>query len=179
MKISVVAVIAIVMFGFTNFKVLADSHQKHHCSHNKKANTDLTIERGWARATPGMVKNGAVYLTVLNKGKKKDTLVAAESELAERTEIHTHQDENGIMKMRRVPALEISPKERITFKPGGYHVMLLGLHEPLKRGKTITLKLIFKTAGKVKFQAKIMGVGTLNAPSAQKQNEHKGTHHHH
>ena len=173
------AICATLIFGITNFKVLAHSHSKHQCSHNKKAYTGVVIENGWARASAGMSKNGAVYLTIVNNGKDKDTLTGAESALAERIEIHTHENENGIMRMRRVPTLEISPKERITFKPGGYHVMLLGLHKPLKRGNTITFKLTFRKAGKVKIHAKIMGVGTLNAPSVQKKNEHKGAHHNH
>ena len=68
---------------------------------------ELKIDHPWARATPGAVKNGAAYLTVSNTGKQADRLVAASVDVADHAELHTHLNDNGVMKMRRVPALEI------------------------------------------------------------------------
>ncbi len=109
----------------------------------------LSVSDAWAR--PGMEGgNSAVYFRIRNGGDREDTLYAAESDVAEKVEIHeTYKTEKGLMGMRHVPFVVIPAGGEILFKPGGYHVMLINLKRPLKEGDRITLVLRFKVAGEV------------------------------
>ncbi len=111
----------------------------------------LTVSDAWAR--PGMKGgNSAAYFVINNDSDKPDTLYGADvkEDIAKRVEIHeTYDAGNGKMGMRHVPFIVIPPKSKVEFKPGGYHVMLIGLKETLSEGKTFTLILRFKRAGDV------------------------------
>jgi periplasmic copper chaperone A len=107
----------------------------------------LEIEKAWAR--PTATANGAVYLEIENKGTATDKLVAASTTAAAKAELHTHLMEGGIARMRPVDGIEVTPGSATVLRPGGLHVMLLGLKAPLKTGDTITLTLTFEKAGKV------------------------------
>lgn len=123
----------------------------------------LTIENVWARPTAGSAKMGAAYLTVKNGGKEADTLTSASSPDTAKAELHEHIHDNGVMKMREVKGgIAIPAGGAVEFKPGGYHVMLMGLKHDLEEGKTLPLKLGFAKAGEVDVQVKI----SKKAPSA-------------
>jgi periplasmic copper chaperone A len=104
----------------------------------------LNVVGAWSRATPGQSKNGAVFLEI--KSDRADQLLSASGAVADAIEIHTHINDNGIMQMRRVDAVEIA-EGATKFVPGGYHIMLLGLKQPLKAGDTFKLTLTFAAAG--------------------------------
>jgi periplasmic copper chaperone A len=106
----------------------------------------LSVMGAWSRATPGASKNGAVFLEV--KSDKTDKLLSAGGAVADAIEVHTHINDNGIMQMRRVDAVDIA-EGSTKFVPGGYHIMLLGLKQPLKDGQTFKLTLKFEAAGVV------------------------------
>ncbi len=111
----------------------------------------LTVSEAWAR--PGMKGgNSAAYFVVQNDSDRPDTLYAASvvEDIARKVEIHeTYDAGNGKLGMRHVPFVVVPAKGKLIFKPGGYHVMLIGLKETLSEGKTFTLVLHFKRAGKV------------------------------
>ena len=107
----------------------------------------IEIEHPWARASA--MANGAIYMELENKGGAPDKLVAASTPAANKAELHTHLMENGIARMRPVEAIEVTPGSPTVLRPGGLHVMLMGLKAPLKVGDTITLTLTFEKAGKV------------------------------
>ncbi|WP_343584074.1 copper chaperone PCu(A)C [Herbaspirillum sp.] len=111
----------------------------------------LEIGHPYARATvPGQPAGGA-YLSLENKGTTPDKLVALSSPVAKTTEIHTMAMEGNLMKMREVDGgLAIQPGQKIAMQPGnGYHIMLMGLSQPLKAGDKVPLTLTFEKAGKV------------------------------
>jgi copper(I)-binding protein len=114
---------------------------------------DLHIGHPWARATvPGQPSGGA-YLSIENTGKTSDKLVSASSPIARSTEIHTMSMEGDVMKMREVGSIEIKPAEKIAMQPGnGYHIMMIGLSQPLKTGDKIPMTLTFEKAGKLEVQ---------------------------
>ncbi|MGO9544686.1 MAG: copper chaperone PCu(A)C [Rhodomicrobium sp.] len=118
---------------------------------------DLTIGHPWARPTAGTNKLGAAYLTVKNGGAEADTLLSASSPDAAKAEIHEHiHDANGVMRMRPVEGgLKIPAGETVEFKPGGYHIMLIGLNHNFEEGHAIPLKLSFAHAGDVNVEVKI------------------------
>lgn len=111
----------------------------------------LDIGHPYARATvPGQPAGGA-YFSVENKGSSADKLIALSSPVAKTTEIHTMAMEGNLMKMREVDGgLEIKPGQKIAMQPGnGYHIMLMGLTQPLKAGDKVPLTLTFEKAGKI------------------------------
>ena len=125
----------------------------------------LTIDHPWARATPGQAKNGAAFVTIHNGGANGDQLVSAAAEVAKRIELHTHMHKDGVMQMREVEAIEVPANGMATLKPGGYHVMLIGLHAPLKEGERFPLTLTFKEAGSVTVEVAVESVGSMGSAS--------------
>ena len=127
--------------------------------------------RAWARATPPGARTGVAYLTIENRNAAPDRLVRAETPVAERAELHAHDMEAGVARMRSVDGLEVAPGQTTVLAPGGLHVMLVGLHRPLKRGEAFALTLVFERAGPVTLEVRVEGAGA-GGPS-------KGHHHGH
>jgi len=100
----------------------------------------------WSRAMPPVARNGAVYMAVVNAGASADRIVAVESPIAARAELHAHTVQDGVMKMTRVPEVPLPAGARAVFAPGGLHVMLMDLREPLEPGRTFPLTLRFEHA---------------------------------
>jgi copper(I)-binding protein len=119
----------------------------------------ITVKHAWSRAMPPVSATGAAYLSVHNAGPATARLVAAESDAAPRVELHTHINDGGVMRMRQVPAIEVPPGETVALKPGGSHVMLMGLVRPLVEGESISLALRFEKAGTLTLRVPIMPSG--------------------
>lgn len=109
----------------------------------------VQIEQPWARETPPTVTNGAAYMTLLNRGDQPDRLLGVNGEVAKTIELHSHLMEGGQMKMRPVAAIEVKPGEPTVLKPGGLHIMLIDLKQPLVAGQHFPLTLNFEKAGKI------------------------------
>ena len=105
---------------------------------------EIAIEEAWARATPPGARTGAIYLTLVNDGAA-DALVGADTEAADRAELHTHVHENGMMAMREVEAIAVPAGGTARLEPHGDHVMLFGLRGPLVAGEVLRLTLDFET----------------------------------
>lgn len=119
---------------------------------------ELAVSAPWARATAGRAENGAAYVS-LTGGSAADALLAASSPVAETVELHTHLEEDGVMRMRPVEAIPVGPGEKVQLKPGGLHIMLIGLKGPLKEGKRFPLTLVFQRAGTVTVEVPILAPG--------------------
>jgi periplasmic copper chaperone A len=133
----------------------------------------LTITQPWSRATaPGAVI-GAAYFEIVNAGAV-DTLLRIESPIARQVEMHMSHTEGGIMRMRPVTSVEVPAQGRVRFQPGGLHVMLIDLTQPLKEGQRFPLTLVFQHAGSVRVEAVVQGLGATAAPS-----QGEGPHEHH
>ena len=141
---------------------------------------DLKIEQFWTRATPGGAKVAVGYLTITNVGTEPDVLVSGTFEKSARVEVHEMKVENDIMRMREMAdGLEIKPGETVTLKPGGSHLMFMGLSERLREGETVTGTVTFRRAGTVKLQ---FPVRSIAAPSSghddHSSNGDHGAHNH-
>lgn len=134
--------------------------KKEMSGHLAKSDT-IKVKDAWARATPGLARNGGAYFTATNSGKQADRIVGVLSEMSARTEMHTHLSDNGIMRMRRVDGVDVPAGGKVTFRPGGYHIMFIGLHKPLRKGDSFPVTLIFAKAGKQTVNVKVMGVGAM------------------
>lgn len=109
----------------------------------------MHIEHPWARPTPPNAQNGAVYLTLHEHGDGSDKLVSASTPVAARAELHTHQMDGGVLKMRPVESIAIEQGAVTQLKPGGLHVMLMDLKKPLESGAKFPLTLKFEHAGEL------------------------------
>ena len=120
----------------------------------------LHIGHPWSRATPKGATIGAGYLKITNNGTAPDRLIGGSSEAAKSFELHVMSMENGVMKMRPVEGgIEIKPGETVEFKPESYHVMFVGLKEPLVQGHRVKATLEFAKAGKVAVEFVVESVG--------------------
>ncbi len=122
---------------------------------------DILIKEPWARASPVMVKAGAAYMTVENRGAKDDRLVSAAADVADTVELHTHIQDGDVMKMRAVDAIAVPAGGAAELKPGGLHVMLIGLRQPLAEGESFPLTLDFETAGTVTVDVEVRKAGAM------------------
>jgi len=131
---------------------------------------DITIDAVWARASAGMARAGAAFMTIKNTGAA-DKLIAAKADVSKRAELHTHINENGMMKMREIKGGAVIPSNGMTvFKPGGDHVMFMGLNAPLKEGATFPLTLVFEKAGEIKVDVTVQGVGAMGKKMGKAMN---------
>ncbi len=115
------------------------------------------VEKVWSRAAAeGRV--GVLYLTVTDEGQP-DRLVGVATPVAAKAELHESLSENGVMKMRPVESIEIGSGQTLALKPGGYHVMLLGLRQALKEGDSFPVTVQFAKAGAVAATAHVAKAG--------------------
>lgn len=119
----------------------------------------LKIGHPWSRETgPGQSAGGG-FLTITNNGKQADRLISATSPAAEQVQIHTVSMPGGVMRMRELPGgLEIPAGSSVALKPGGFHIMLIGLKGPLKQGAMVPAELRFQRAGKVKINFEVEAI---------------------
>jgi hypothetical protein len=118
----------------------------------------VMITKAYARAsaTPNS-ETGAAYVSLMLHGEA-DRLTAVSTPAAKMAGLHESKLVDGVMKMEHVDGIDIPAHGMLEMKPGGYHIMLMGLTAPLKQGDEIDLTLTFAKAGDVKVKAKVGGV---------------------
>ena len=132
---------------------------------------DIEIVHPWARATAAMAKTGAVYVTLANQGGEVDRLLGVATPRARKARLHGHIVADGIVKMRPVKAIEISPGEPAVLEPGGFHIMLMGLKAPLEAGTAFPLTLSFEKAGAIEVEVLVEKAGATR-PSHHGNGDH-------
>ncbi len=130
------------------------------------ADGGLSVTAPWARATAPSARNGGAFMVVTNGGTEPDRIVSAQTPVAEKAELHTHQMDNGVMKMRPVDAITVAPGEPVTLRPGGLHVMLLGLKQPLTQGSHFPVTLTFAKAPPVTVEVPVLGAAAMGPEGA-------------
>jgi len=119
---------------------------------------DIAIGHPWTRAA-GANTNGAGFLTLRNTGAAPDRLVSAASPAARVVELHAHIREGDVMRMRPVADIPIPPGQTVHLRPGGLHIMLIGLTEPLRQGGSVPLTFRFERAGEVQVTLSVESAG--------------------
>ncbi len=109
----------------------------------------------YVRAVPPGMPNSASFMAIANHSDQAHALVAAESRVAKVVELHTHAMVDGMMRMRRVEKIDLPAGETIELKPGGLHVMMMGLKQGLEPGQTIPVTLVFADGTKMEVQAPV------------------------
>ena len=116
----------------------------------------VQVDDLWVRATAPGQPNGAGYLKIHNAGQAADRLVAVKSDVAERIEVHTIENENGVARMRAVDGgVQVPAGGDVKFAPGGYHVMFMKVKGAFKEGADVPATLTFEKAGDVAVKFKV------------------------
>lgn len=121
----------------------------------------IAVTDAWARPSSMSASAGGAYMVIANTGDEADVLVGASSPAAGTVEVHetyamgSPAASGGMMGMRPIPRLEIPAGSTVELKPGGYHVMLIGLVADLEPGSTIQITLRFEKAGEVAVTAEV------------------------
>ncbi|MCS6997283.1 MAG: copper chaperone PCu(A)C [Casimicrobiaceae bacterium] len=132
------------------------------------AQAQVSISDPWVRATaPGQRAAGA-FMEI--KAEQNVRLVAGRSPAAAKVEIHEMAMEGGVMKMREIPGIDIPQGQTLSLKPGGYHVMLIDLKQPIKADEVVPITLEFVGIDNKKHTVEVKARGramTAMSPGAQ------------
>lgn len=135
----------------------------------------LDIENPWARATVPGQANGAGYLEVDNTGSTPDRLLSVHSDAAQKVEMHAMTMENGTAQMREVDGgMEVPAGGKVTFAPGGYHLMFVKLKAPFAAGASVPVVLTFQKAGDVKVMMPVRPLGDMGHSADMGHSGHGG-----
>jgi periplasmic copper chaperone A len=117
----------------------------------------------WCRATPNGARTGGCFVTLTAVGGD-DRLVSVSTDRAATAQIHEMSMEGGMMRMAELPdGLALPVGQAQALKPGGDHIMLIGLAGPLVAGETVSLTLTFAHAPQVGVQAEVRAIGAATA----------------
>lgn len=124
----------------------------------------VIVKNAWARATAPGQDTAGIYLDIVSNADA--VLVRAVSPIAKSAEVHTMSMEGGVMKMRAVQKIELPAHKTVKLAPGGSHIMLVGIKQPLREKERIPLELTIEGPGQVKSNVKVEAeVRPLTAPS--------------
>ena len=130
-------------------------------AHDYKLGT-LEIEHPYARATPPNAPVSGGYMTIRNTGAEADRLMTGAADFAERVEIHEMAMDGDVMKMRQLAdGLEIPAGGEVVLKPGGYHVMFIGIDSQLKDGEIRKATVTFEKAGTIELEFQVEDIKAM------------------
>jgi periplasmic copper chaperone A len=121
----------------------------------------ITVADAWSRATPKGSTTAVIYMTLINSGQDADRLLGAATPIAEKVQLHSNTNDNGVMEMRELTSIEIEAGKKVALKPGGTHAMLVGLKQLLIAGQSFPLALEFEKAGKIDVTVSVEKVGAM------------------
>jgi copper(I)-binding protein len=119
------------------------------------SDSELKIDDPYVRLVPTGIKTTGAFMVIRNAGSEDISLVEAGSPVAQTVQLHTHINEDGVMKMRQVPSIDVKAKALVELKPGSYHIMLIDLNKELKEGDLIPITLKFSDGQKKVLEAQV------------------------
>jgi hypothetical protein len=130
------------------------------CSPTPSGPARIVVVDAWTKSTPAGAAVGAGYMAIRNAGGAPARLIGGETVMAERVEIHSMAMEGGVMSMRPVEGgLEVPPGGEVELKPGGLHLMLIGLKQPFAEGESVPLTLTFEGGMRVETTLAVRAMG--------------------
>ncbi|WMN90133.1 copper chaperone PCu(A)C [Vibrio parahaemolyticus] len=121
----------------------------------------IHIDHPWSREAPPNAPVIGGFLQLNNHSEKEDALIAAESPIAARIELHNHIMEDGVMKMVKVNEISVPAKGTVALEPGSFHLMIFNPNQTLKEGDRFPMTLTFKNAGKVDVEIAVENKGHM------------------
>jgi hypothetical protein len=119
----------------------------------------IEVKKPWVMEVPPVSSVTAVYMVIENNGDEDDRLIGVSTDAADGAEIHTTSvDERSVVSMKKSESLNIPSSGVVELKPGGSHIMLIGLEKPLEKGGHVELDLKFEKFGAVKVRAFVTGM---------------------
>lgn len=116
----------------------------------------VEVHQPYVRLAPPNAPAAGAFMVIRNTGSKDVKVVKADNPASRVTELHTHLNEAGVMKMRQVPAIEIKAGGEAKLQPGGLHIMLIDLKAPMQEGDNIAITLGFDDGSSKQVDAKVM-----------------------
>jgi copper(I)-binding protein len=133
---------------------------------------NVTVLDPYVRLAPPGAPTSAAFMVLKNSGTKDIRLVKADNPASKLTELHTHINDGGVMKMRQVPVIEIKAKGETHLAPGGLHVMMIDLKGPMKEGDRIPFNLGFDDGSSKLVEAPVLKPAAA-MPAAMDHSAHK------
>jgi len=121
----------------------------------------VTVNEPHARAVPPGQSVSAAFMELANTSAADHALVAAESPAAETVELHEHTMRDGMMAMREIPRIDLPAGQSVSLQPGGLHVMLIGLKQPLNAGDRVEITLVFEDGSRQTIEAPVRKAGVM------------------
>ncbi len=148
-----ISILLLVLFTFTQLSFARDS---------------IVISDAWVREVPPGATVSAAYMTIQNKADRMDKLTSISSDAAGVVELHLSKvDDNGVATMERVQVLELPANDKVELKPGGMHLMLIGLKEPLVGKDSVIINMDFENSETLRIEVPVKSL-----------KDSDGTHHH-
>lgn len=123
---------------------------------------DIQVKNPHVRAVPPGSPVSAAFMELHNQGSEQRALVAASSPASEAVELHTHTEIDGVMQMRRVDKIEVPAQGKTLLKPGGLHLMLINLKEPLTPGSQVEITLTLDDGSLIELSLPVVGAQSLS-----------------
>ena len=124
------------------------------CGGSSSGGSGITVSDAWVRNPAIADQPGAAYLVIQSNGPA-DKLLSVTSDIARTIELHESTMSGGMMQMSPVSNIPIPVNGKVELKPGGFHMMLIGLTRPVKTGDKVQLTLNFEKAGKILVTAEV------------------------
>jgi copper(I)-binding protein len=141
--------------------------QKHEATDAVKVG-NLVFTDAFTRATLPGAKVGGGYISITNEAKEADRLLGGSSPVAARVEVHEMKMDGEVMKMRKLAdGVQIPAGGTVELEPGGMHLMLLEIKQPLKKGEDVPVTLEFEKAGKVELKLHVEAAGATSMEHGQ------------
>lgn len=131
---------------------------------------NVSVHDAYVRLAPPNAPATGAFMVIKNNGDKDIKVLKADNPVSRVTELHTHLNEGGVMKMRPVPGIDIKAKGEAVLKPGGLHMMMIDLKAPMKEGDVVPMTLTFDDGSTKQVDARVVRPMAAGMPAAM---EHK------
>ena len=128
----------------------------------------ISVVDPYVRLAPPNAPATGAFMVIKNNGDKDVKVLKADNPVSRVTELHTHLNEGGVMKMRPVPAIEVKAKGEAVLQPGGLHVMMIDLKAPMKEGDVVPITLTFDDGSSKQVDAKVVRPMAAGMPMEHK-----------
>lgn len=132
------------------------------CAPKKSEPPKISVFGAWSRATVAGQASAAAYLTIDNRGGGDDKLLKVSSPVGQAT-LHSTTIDSAVMRMRQLDKVDIPARSQVEFKPGGMHIMIIGVKHPLQAGNSFPLTLKFDQSGERTIRVAVRPATTAGA----------------